>query len=57
MTALSDLTAAQMAAGYAEGEFSPLEVLASVQSRMDACEPVINALHHRDDERSREAAE
>lgn len=45
-----------MAAGFAAGEFDPIEVHAAVVARMDECEPVINALCHRDDERSLAAA-
>ncbi|WP_309132811.1 amidase [Brevibacterium sp.] len=54
--ALADHSAAEMTAGFAAGDFDPLEVLASVQERMDECEPVINALCHRDDARSQAAA-
>lgn len=54
---LADETAAMMATGFAAGEFDPLDVHAAVVSRMDEWEPVINALCHRDDERSRAAAE
>ncbi len=54
--ALADATAAAMTAGFAAGDFDPLEVLAAVQQRMDECEPTINALCHRDDQRARTAA-
>ena len=54
---LADHTADTMTSGYASGDFDPLEVLAAVVERMNEYEPVINALHHRDDERSRRAAE
>ncbi|RBP63689.1 aspartyl-tRNA(Asn)/glutamyl-tRNA(Gln) amidotransferase subunit A [Brevibacterium sanguinis] len=54
---LADLTAAGLNAGFAGGDFDPLDVVAAVVARMDECEPVINALCHRDDERSRAAAE
>ena len=56
-TTLADHTAVAMTSGYTSGDFDPLEVLCAVVDRMDECEPVINALHHRDDERSRAAAE
>lgn len=56
-TTLADLSAAAMSAGFAARTFTPLEVLADVHARMDACEPVVNALHHRDDARSTTAAE
>ncbi|WP_309136011.1 amidase [Brevibacterium oceani] len=55
-TTLADHSAAAMAAGYASGDFDPIEVHAAVVDRMDECEPVINALFHRDDDRSRAAA-
>lgn len=54
---LADHSTAAMTAGFAAGDFDPLEVHAAVVERMDHWEPVINALHHRDDERSRAAAE
>lgn len=56
-TTLADQTSGAMTSGYASGEFDPLKVLSAVVDRMDESEPVINALHHRDDERSRAAAE
>ncbi|WP_343071889.1 amidase [Brevibacterium renqingii] len=55
-TTLADHTAAELAAGFAAGDFDPIEVHGAVVDRMDECEPVINALCHRDDERSRAAA-
>ena len=55
-TSLADRSAAEMAAGFAGGDFDPIEVHSAVVDRMDACEPTINALFHRDDERSRDAA-
>ncbi|WP_413335917.1 amidase [Brevibacterium sp. GP-SGM9] len=54
---LADHTAAALTAGFATGDVDPREVHAAVVERMDDWEPVINALHHRDDERSRSAAE
>lgn len=55
-TTLADHSADAMTSGYAAGDIDPLAVLTAVVERMDECEPVINALHHRDDERSRAAA-
>ncbi|MDN6528442.1 MAG: amidase [Brevibacterium sp.] len=54
---LADHSADALTSGYASGDVDPLEVLTAVADRMDECEPIINALHHRDDERSRTAAE
>ncbi|GAA1866207.1 amidase [Brevibacterium marinum] len=54
---LADHTADTMTRGYASGDFDPLATLTAVTNRMDEYEPVINALHHRDDERSQAAAE
>ena len=53
---LADHSAAELAAGFAGGDFDPIEAHSAVVARMDECEPVINALCHRDDERSRTAA-
>ena len=55
-TSLADRSAAELAAGFAGGDFDPLAVHSAVVYRMDECEPTINALFHRDDERSRDAA-
>ena len=55
-TTLADHSAEAMTSGYASRDFDPSEVLVAVVDRMDECEPVINALHHRDDERSSAAA-
>ena len=55
-TSLADRSAAELAAGFAGGDFDPMEVHSAVVDRMDECEPTINALFHRDDERSRDAA-
>ncbi|UVI37259.1 amidase [Brevibacterium spongiae] len=55
-TTLADHTASDMAVGFANGDFDPIEVHSAVVDRMDDCEPTINALFHRDDERSRTAA-
>ncbi|MGC2942354.1 MULTISPECIES: amidase [unclassified Brevibacterium] len=55
-TSLADLSAAELATGFAGGDFDPVEVHSAVVDRMDECEPTINALFHRDDERSRAAA-
>lgn len=41
---LADLSAQQATAGYAAGEFTPVDVVADVRARVEACEPTINAL-------------
>ena len=50
MAGVSNLTAAQLASGYARGELSPVEVARALLERIDAWEPRINALYrlHRD---------
>jgi aspartyl-tRNA(Asn)/glutamyl-tRNA(Gln) amidotransferase subunit A len=50
MAGVSNLTAAQLASGYARGELSPVEVTGALLERIDAWEPRINALYrlHRD---------
>jgi aspartyl-tRNA(Asn)/glutamyl-tRNA(Gln) amidotransferase subunit A len=50
MAGVSNLTAAQLASGYARGELSPVEVTRALLERIDAWEPRINALYrlHRD---------
>src|SRR5262249_15292392 len=50
MVGVSNLTAAQLASGYARGELSPVEVTRTLLERIDAWEPRINALYrmHRD---------
>lgn len=55
-TTLADHSAAELAAGFAGGDFDPLEVHSAVVDRMNDCEPTINALFHRDDDRSRNSA-
>ena len=55
-TSLADHSAAELAVAFAGGDCDPIEVHSAVVDRMDECEPIINALFHRDDERSREAA-
>ncbi|WP_193072687.1 amidase [Brevibacterium sp. FME37] len=55
-TTLADHSAEALTSGYASGDVDPLEVFTAVVERMDECEPVINALHHRDDDRSHAAA-
>ncbi|KAB1946985.1 amidase [Brevibacterium linens] len=55
-TTLADHNAAELAAGFAGGDFDPLEVHSAVVDRMNDCEPTINALFHRDDDRSRNSA-
>jgi aspartyl-tRNA(Asn)/glutamyl-tRNA(Gln) amidotransferase subunit A len=49
MTNLADLTAVDLAHAFALGESSPVEALQAVRARIDAWEPTINALWHRDD--------
>jgi len=50
MAGVSNLTAAQLASGYARAELSPVEVARELLERIDAWEPRINALYrlHRD---------
>jgi aspartyl-tRNA(Asn)/glutamyl-tRNA(Gln) amidotransferase subunit A len=50
MTDLADLSAVALARAYQAGESSPVEALRAVRARIDAWEPVINALWHRDDD-------
>jgi aspartyl-tRNA(Asn)/glutamyl-tRNA(Gln) amidotransferase subunit A len=50
MTDLADLSAVALARAYEAGESSPVEALRAVRARIDAWEPVINALWHRDDD-------
>lgn len=60
---LADLSAEQATAGYANGDFSPVDVLHEVEERVAACEPTINALWDNSTgdtpagERTRKAAE
>lgn len=56
-TELCDLSVDALRAGYAAGEFGPVEVLASVKERVDACESTLNALWHPDFAGARRAAE
>jgi aspartyl-tRNA(Asn)/glutamyl-tRNA(Gln) amidotransferase subunit A len=49
MTDLADLTAVDLARAYQAGEASPREALQAVRARIDAWEPTINAVWHRDD--------
>ncbi|GAA5159442.1 amidase [Ornithinimicrobium tianjinense] len=46
---LADLTATQLSAGYGAGTFSAVDVAEAVAQRIDALEPELNALWHRDD--------
>lgn len=55
-TDLADLSAVAMLDGYADGSFSPVEVLASVQRRIDSLEPVVGALYAPDPEAAARAA-
>ncbi len=43
MTELTALTAGELAAGYAAGEFSPVEVAQATLERAEAVQPVVNA--------------
>lgn len=54
---LCDLGVDALRAGYAEGRFDPVDVMASVRARVEACEETINALWWPDFERARKAAE
>jgi aspartyl-tRNA(Asn)/glutamyl-tRNA(Gln) amidotransferase subunit A len=49
MTSLADLSAVDLARAFQTGESSPVEALQAVRARIDAWEPTINALWHRDD--------
>jgi len=53
MSDLADFTAVDLANAFESGDASPLEALRSVHARIDAWEPTINALWHRDDEEAR----
>ncbi|WP_405406088.1 amidase [Paracoccus sp. Ld10] len=56
MNALYDLTAAAMTEGFAERSLSPVEVTRAVLDRIDACEPVLNAMWTVDHDTALEAA-
>ena len=45
MAGVSNLSAAQLAGGYARGELSPVEVARALLDRIDVWEPRINALY------------
>jgi aspartyl-tRNA(Asn)/glutamyl-tRNA(Gln) amidotransferase subunit A len=49
MTDLADLTAVDLTRAFEAGDCSPAEALAAVRARIDAWEPTINAVWHRDD--------
>ncbi|HEY1712805.1 MAG TPA: amidase [Solirubrobacteraceae bacterium] len=49
MTDLADFSALDLTRAYQAGEASPREALAAVRARIDAWEPTINAVWHRDD--------
>lgn len=53
---LVSLSAARLAVGYAQGEFTPVDVLEAVSARIDAVEPQIHAFYVREDEVARAAA-
>ena len=50
MTDLANLSAVELARGFAAGEYTPLQALEAVHARIGAWEPVVNALWHRDDD-------
>ena len=50
MTDLADLTAVDLARAFEAGDCSPAEALRAVRARIEAWEPTINALWHRDDD-------
>ena len=56
MTAICELTAAEMAARFARGELSPLEAAQACFERIDACEPKLNAMYRIDREGALAAA-
>lgn len=56
MTAFADLTAAAMTAGFADRSLSPVEVTRAVLDRIDACDPVLNAMWTVDHDVALEAA-
>ena len=45
MTALHDISAADLSAAYAAGRLSPVEVAAAALARIAACEPRLNAMY------------
>ncbi|MGH1361592.1 MAG: amidase [Burkholderiaceae bacterium] len=45
MSDVSSLSAAQMSAMFRQGELSPVTAVEAVLSRMDACEPTLNAMY------------
>ena len=50
MESVADWTAAQLAQAFRSGGLSPVEALRAVLERLDACEPLVNAMYlvHRD---------
>jgi aspartyl-tRNA(Asn)/glutamyl-tRNA(Gln) amidotransferase subunit A len=50
MESIADWSAAKLAEAFRGGELSPVDVLRAVLERIDACEPLINAMYlvHRD---------
>jgi len=53
---LADLSAGELASAFATGACSPLEALQAVHARIEAWEPTINALCHRNEDAERQAA-
>ena len=56
MSDLADLTAIDLAHAFEAGTASPLEAWRAVRERIDAWEPVVNALFHRDDDAAAQQA-
>lgn len=48
MTALNELSAVDLVAGYRAGHFSPVEVARDVLAQIDRCDPALNAIWHLD---------
>ncbi|NVN31352.1 amidase, partial [Endobacter medicaginis] len=54
---LADLDAAQLAAGYAEATFTPVDVIEALDARIAAWEPSLHALYAYDPASARAQAE
>src|SRR5699024_1085045 len=54
---LCDYSVAEMRDGYDSGAFTPVDVLDSVQARVEACEPTLNALWYPDFHTARKVAQ
>ena len=55
-TGLVSLSALELLAGYAAGDFSPVEVCAATLDRLERLEPVLNAFYVIEAEQARESA-